>query len=311
MKKIILSLASVAISITGFSQESVSKSFWDDPVNHPMAPFYGLLILVFIVLILVVAVSIVVLRAFNMLVEQTLKEKAEALGRVYEPRENFWSKLSRRLNDAVPVEQERDIDLGHSYDGIRELDNHLPPWWKWLFYATIGWAAVYLVVFHVSSSLPLSVEEYQNELASAEAEKKKLLASNPQAAIDPEKLVFSADAEIVSRGEKIYMINCVACHRKDGGGNTIGPNLTDNYWLHGGNVKNVFTTVNNGLVEKGMPAWGKTMSPGDVRDVTFFVLSLQGTNPADAKAPQGEMTEQQVIQQSDSLNSTESSQAKK
>ena len=90
------------------------------------------------------------------------------------------------------------------------------------------------------------------------------------------------------------MINCVPCHRKDGGGNTIGPNLTDNYWLHGGAVKNVFSTVNDGFVEKGMPAWGKTMSQGDVRDVTFFVLSLQGTNPADAKAPQGEPMEQKV-----------------
>jgi cytochrome c oxidase cbb3-type subunit 3 len=99
------------------------------------------------------------------------------------------------------------------------------------------------------------------------------------------------------------MINCVPCHRNDGGGNTIGPNLTDNFWLHGGAVKNVFSTVNTGFVEKGMPAWGKTMSQGDVRDVTFFVLSLQGTNPANPKAPQGEPMEQKVIQKSDSLKS--------
>ena len=83
--------------------------------------------------------------------------------------------------------------------------------------------------------------------------------------------------------------NCGSCHRNDGGGNTIGPNLTDDYWIHGGEVKNVFATIKNGAVEKGMPAWGKSMKPEDVRDVTFFVMSLRGTNPENAKGPQGEL----------------------
>jgi cytochrome c oxidase cbb3-type subunit 3 len=300
MKKISLSAAGLLTSIAGFSQEA-APSFWDDPIGHPMAPFYGLAALVFIVLLLVITVSVVLLRSFNMLVEQTLKEKAKALGVPHVPQPSFWTKLFWKLNAAVPVEQEKDIDLGHNYDGIRELDNHLPPWWKWLFYATIGWSVVYLLVFHVFSSLPLSGEEYQNEVAAAELEKKRFLASQPQLAIDLDKLEYSADAEILARGEKVYTINCVPCHRKDGGGNAIGPNLTDNYWIHGGTVKNIYSTVNDGFVEKGMPAWGKTMSQGDVRDVTFFVLSLLGTNPADAKAPQGELMEQEVIQKSDSV----------
>jgi cytochrome c oxidase cbb3-type subunit 3 len=248
-------------------------------------------------------VAILLLRSFNTLVEQTLKEKAKSLGVAYVPEPSVWTKLFEKLNAAVPVEKEKDIDLGHSYDGIRELDNHLPPWWKWLFYATIVWSVVYLVVYHVSSSLPLSIGEYQDEVAAGELQKKTFLASQPQMAIDLDKLEYSVDAEILARGEKVYMINCVPCHRKDGGGNAIGPNLTDNYWLHGGAVKNVFSTVNDGFVEKGMPAWGKTMSQGDVRDVAFFVLSLQGTNPADPKAPQGEPMEQKVIQKSDSLKS--------
>jgi cytochrome c oxidase cbb3-type subunit 3 len=147
-------------------------------------------------------------------------------------------------------------------------------------------------------------EEYENEVAAAELEKKRFLASQPQLAIDLDKLEYAADAEILGRGEKIYSINCVPCHRNDGGGNTIGPNLTDNYWIHGGTVKNIFSTVNDGYVEKGMPAWGKTMSQGDVRDVTFFVLSLKGTNPKDAKGPQGEpVVDQPVIQKTDSLKS--------
>ena len=302
MKKIFLSLAGLLVSIVSFPQEA-APSFWDDPISHPLAPLYGLAALVFIVLILVIAVSIVLLRSFNALVEQTLKEKAKALGVTYVPQPSPWEKLMEKLNASVPLEKEKDIDLGHNYDGIRELDNHLPPWWKWLFYATIVWAAVYLVVYHISSSLPLSGDEYQNEVAAAEAQKKRLLASQPQLAIDPDKLEYDADTEILARGEKIYTVNCVPCHRNDGGGNTIGPNLTDAYWIHGGTVKNVFSTVSNGFVEKGMPAWGKTMSQGDVRDVTFFVLSLQGTNPVNAKAPQGEQVKQPVIQMSDSLKS--------
>jgi cytochrome c oxidase cbb3-type subunit 3 len=83
--------------------------------------------------------------------------------------------------------------------------------------------------------------------------------------------------------------NCQQCHRTDGGGNAIGPNLTDAYWIHGGSIKNVFQTVKNGVVEKGMPAWGKVMSPTDVRDVTFYVMSLQGTDPPEAKKPQGNL----------------------
>jgi len=302
MKKIFLSIAALLISISGFSQQA-APSFWDDPIGHPLAPLYGLGALIFVLLVLVTTVAGVLLRSFNALVEQTLKEKAKALGIPYVPQPSPWERLMQKLNASVPVEQEKDIDLGHSYDGIRELDNHLPPWWKWLFYATIAWSAVYLVVYHISSNLPLSHDEYQDEIAAADIEKKRFLASQPQLAIDLDKLEYNADAEILARGEKIYTVNCVPCHRNDGGGNTIGPNLTDVYWIHGGTVKNVFSTVNTGFVEKGMPAWGKTMSQGDVRDVTFFVLSLQGTNPANAKAPQGDPLEQPVIQKADSVKS--------
>ena len=179
MKKILLSAAGLLITITGFSQEAAS--------SNSMTALYALGALVFIVLLLVIMVAILLLRSFNTLVEQTLKEKAKALGVAYVPEPSVWTKLFEKLNAAVPVEQEKDIDLGHSYDGIRELDNHLPPWWKWLFYATIVWSVVYLVVYHVSSSLPLSIDEYQDEVAAAELEKKTFLASQPQMAIDLDK----------------------------------------------------------------------------------------------------------------------------
>ena len=297
MKKFLLSAIGLLFSISGFSQEAAAST----AASNSMTALYVLGAMVFVVLILVIVVAIILLRSFNALVEISLKEKAKALGVAYKPEPSFWTKFSQKMNASVPLEQEKDIDLGHSYDGIRELDNHLPPWWKWLFYATIAWSVVYILVFHVASSLPLSDEEYQNEVAAADLQKKQLQASQPQLAIDLDKLEYSADAEIIARGENVYKINCVPCHRNDGGGNTIGPNLTDKYWIHGGSVKSVFTTVNDGYVDKGMPAWGKTMSQGDVRDVTFFVLSLQGTSPADAKAPQGEPVEEQVIQKSDTV----------
>jgi cytochrome c oxidase cbb3-type subunit 3 len=197
----------------------------------------------------------------------------------------------------VPVAKEQDIDLGHSYDGIRELDNHLPPWWTGLFYACIIWGAGYLVVYHVTDSFPLSIDEYENELARADEQAKVLRASKPAEVIDENTLVYSADADLIAKGKIVFASNnCGSCHRADGGGNTIGPNLTDKYWIHGGSVKSIFATVNKGVVEKGMPAWGKVMTAADVRNVTFYIMSLQGSNPADAKAPQGTLDESTVLE---------------
>lgn len=290
MYKRLLTLGGLFAGVTANAQEAASLTFWDDPISHPDFMFYVVVTFMFVVLLLVLAVSVTFLRAFNMMVEQTERERAKAKGIAYVKKPGFWSRFSRTVNDSVPIEREGDIDLGHNYDGIRELDNHLPPWWKWLFYATIGWSAVYLVVFHITSSLPLSLQEYDNQVAAAELQKQKLLASQPHAAIDAATLEYNADPKFIANGKAVFTsINCGSCHRIDGGGNTIGPNLTDAYWIHGGDIRNIFETVNKGAVEKGMPAWGKTLSPTEVRDVSFYVMSLQGTNPKDAKAPQGEL----------------------
>ncbi|MBT1703749.1 cbb3-type cytochrome c oxidase N-terminal domain-containing protein [Chryseosolibacter indicus] len=294
MKRTLSIFITLLFPLGAFAQEQ--KSFWDDPINSPMLPLYLVTTFVFIVIILVGAVALYLIKVLNMLTEQAEKERAQKLGVVYVPRPNWWSRFSQKMNASVPVEQEKDIELHHSYDGIKELDNHLPPWWKWLFYGTIGWSVVYLVVYHFSATLPLQLQEYENEVAVAEEQARIFKASQPQEAIDENQLVFAKDAAIIEKGKSVFMNNnCASCHRNDGGGNTIGPNLTDEYWLHGGDVKQVFLTVKNGVVEKGMPAWGKVLSPQDVRDVTFFILSLQGSNPANAKAPQGELFKQKAI----------------
>jgi cytochrome c oxidase cbb3-type subunit 3 len=294
-KRILLISLAPFFSVAANAQEATTLTFWDDPVNHPLTPLYVVTAFVLVAMLTVLLVAFYLLRILNVLIEQTEKERAAKLGKEYVKHQSWWAKFVQRLNDSVPVAKEQEIDLGHDYDGIRELDNHLPPWWKWLFYGTIGWSAVYLVVYHMSKSLPLSGEEYQNEVALAEQQLQKFRASQPQAVIDENALSFTNDAAIIEKGKKVFMdYNCGSCHRNDGGGNTIGPNLTDAYWIHGGDIKNIFATIKNGIVEKGMPAWGKAMSPESVRDVTFFVMSLQGLNPPDAKAPQGDLFKQEL-----------------
>ncbi len=270
--------------------QDTAKTFLDDPVNHPMTPLYLVTTLMFLTLVLVVIVAVYMLRVLNLFVEQAEKERAQKLGVPYTPSVSWWTRMWDQLNAAVPINQEKDIDLGHEYDGIRELDNHLPPWWKGILYGSVVWAVIYMFIYHFSGSLPLSIAEYENQLAVAAEEVRVYNASQPITVIDENTLAFSNDAAILGNGKKVFISNnCQSCHRTDGGGNAIGPNLTDQYWIHGGATKNIFVTIKVGVVEKGMPAWGKVMSPTDVRDVAFYVMSLQGTNPPEAKKPQGNL----------------------
>jgi cytochrome c oxidase cbb3-type subunit III len=289
MKKLILISGSLLMAGSLSAQDSAPKTFMDDPIHHPLFPLFMISLFVFVVVILVLVSAVILLRVLNVMVRNAAIENAARQGIPYAPQQTWWEKLWFDINAMKPIEEDKNIELDHNYDGIKELDNHLPPWWKWLFYATIVWGVVYFVAYHVSYSLPLSGEEYQNELAVAEEQARVLKASQPVAVIDENTLAFTNDADIIAKGKTVFMSNnCGSCHRNDGGGNMVGPNLTDEYWLNGGEIKNLFLTVKNGRVEKGMPAWGKVMSQQDVRDVTFYVMSLQGTNPVDAKAPQGE-----------------------
>jgi cytochrome c oxidase cbb3-type subunit III len=305
MKKLILMLPGTLITLSSFGQEvtSVKKTFLDDPFNDPMLPYYLVFVLILISAALVSVVGIYLIRILNILTEQANQKKATTLGIAYTPTPGWWQRFTQKMNASVPVADEKDIEMDHIYDGIKELDNHLPPWWTWLFYGTIAWAAIYIIAFHFSNSLPLSVEEYNNELAVAEEQAKQRNVDQPQANIDENSLAFTNDAVIIEKGKNVFANNpCGSCHRHDGGGNTIGPNLTDEYWIHGGDVKSIFNTIKNGAVDKGMPAWGKNMSAQDVRDVAFYIVSLQGSNPPEAKAPQGEIFKQSETVKTDSTH---------
>jgi len=306
MKKILILMAGLLMSIASFAQDSApaESSFAADPLHHPMFPYYATVALLMIVILLVAVVCIYVFKIVRLLNEQLEKQRASRQGVAYVPSPGWWSRFTQAVNASVPVAQEKEIELEHNYDGIKELDNHLPPWWKWLFYGTIAWAAIYIIVFHIANTLPLSQEEYQTELAVAETQAKLRKASQPAAAeIDESKLVYSADAAILENGKNVFAENpCGSCHGSEGGGNTIGPNLTDQYWIHGGDITSIFNTIKNGAVDKGMPAWGKVMSVQDVRDLTFYIISLQGSNPPNPKAPQGELYKPASPMQSDSTS---------
>jgi cytochrome c oxidase cbb3-type subunit III len=197
-----------------------------------------------------------------------------------------WKWLDRQLTDAVPLENEAEVMTDHEYDGIRELDNNLPPWWVYGFYFTIIFGVVYLFDYHVFQTSPLPAQEYQEQLAEAELEKKSRL-KEVAASVDESNVIALTDAGLLAAGKDIYTGNCANCHGQAGEGG-VGPNLTDEFWLHGGGINNVFKTIKYGVPAKGMIAWQTQLNPESMQKVASYILTLQGTNPANAKAPQGE-----------------------
>lgn len=199
----------------------------------------------------------------------------------------WWKGLdSRFFTKAVSIEKEQDILLDHDYDGIKELDNSLPPWWKWGFYITIVVAVFYVFRYHVWNTGMNPEQEYHAEMKLA-AEQIEAYRKKSGDMVD-EKTVTLADAQGIAAGKQIYQKQCFVCHGANGEGG-VGPNLTDEYWLHGGKINDVFKSIKYGIPEKGMQAWEKTFSPSEIKNLSSFVKSLQGTKPANGKAPQGDI----------------------
>ncbi|MCU7694055.1 cbb3-type cytochrome c oxidase N-terminal domain-containing protein [Haoranjiania flava] len=188
-----------------------------------------------------------------------------------------------RINKFRSNKDEKDLDIGHSYDGIRELDNDTPPWFTWSFIATIIISLAYIWYYNSPRALSQD-EEYQQEVAIANKKLETYMAS--QANSVDETTVQMLDAAGIQSGNDIFKTKCVACHGQQGEGG-IGPNLTDNFALHGGTIHDVFKTIKYGVVDKGMQAWNAELSPMQIAQVSSYVMSLQGTNPPNGKAPQG------------------------
>lgn len=287
MKKYFQSLAYITfIGVTAFAIIKAITAY-ENPFSLYENPLVWIAIVALILVILLKElVNIVALKK----AEELQMEKE---GITPEEIDNWaWAKeLLKKWTKAKAVEEEGEIVLDHNYDGIKELDNSLPPWWLYMFYATIIFGVVYLVRYHIFNGDNQTIE-YEKAVAQAQKELDTFRATSKDAVIDMETVVALTDESSLNRGKAVFNLNCAACHLQDGGG-SIGPNLTDKYWILGGGIKNVFKTIAKGGRDgKGMVAWEKTLKPADIQKVASYVLSLQGTTPAKAKEPQGDLYEE-------------------
>ncbi|HEX6313523.1 MAG TPA: cbb3-type cytochrome c oxidase N-terminal domain-containing protein [Gemmatimonadaceae bacterium] len=183
------------------------------------------------------------------------------------------------------ADTEKDRLLDHSYDGIQEYDNPMPRWWVITFWATIIFSVLYLLDVPGIGMGEGRIAEYNADMAKASALRAE--AGMSGGGVTPEALAsLVSDQRVLAEGKQVFATYCAACHRADGGGQ-IGPNLTDDAWIHGAGLIEIRTTISDGVLAKGMPAWGKVLKPDQVTAATIYVKSLGGTNPPDPKAPEG------------------------
>lgn len=289
MKLFLLKLAFAPIAL-----QVTAASIWDDP----MILFYTVVGFIFLVAILVLIVSVYLLQIIRQMTKISEQELAKKRGVEWAEQPGLIERFIAWTNRSVPVEKEETILLDHNYDGIKELDNHLPPWWKWLFVGTVIWGAFYLFSYHVINSMPLQTAEYETELTVAAEQARLARKDAGESKIDETNVTVTAEVVALQDGKETFQSICASCHKADGGGD-IGPNLTDAYWKHGGDIKSIFKVVQNGVTGTNMVAWGASMSPEKIRNVSSYLLTLQGTNPPNGKKPEGDLyvPEQPVAKQ--------------
>jgi len=202
---------------------------------------------------------------------------------------SFWQRLVKNLTKANELGQEDEVMTDHDYDGIRELDNVLPPWWLYGFYITIAIGIFYYIQVFTNAEEYSQKNEYATEIAEGKAEVEQYKKEHPELYNDANLLALTDPKDIQTGKELFVSKTCTACHLADGGG-SIGPNLTDENWILGGGFKNIFKTISKGGRQgKGMAAWEKTISQKERQQLTSYILTLKGTTPATPKAPEGDI----------------------
>lgn len=267
------------------TETGLNPNFWDDTFGKMVIGGAALV---------VIAAFFTIINLFNNMMKmqqmQIMKEKGMEPERLNTAKtESGFSQLMKKMTNATPLEKEMDILLDHDYDGIGELDNPLPPWWVAMFWISIITAVIYWGYYQTTGAGATQLEEFETEMAMAEEAENARLAS--QSASGGVTVAFLTDAADIERGQKVYAGKCIACHGPDGGGNAIGPNLADDYWLHGGAIEDIHNTIKNGVIEKGMTAWGGQIGAVDLVKVASYIKSLKGSSPTDPKDPQGELYE--------------------
>lgn len=304
MKKINLLLLFLSLSATTFAQteESAAPVIAEPGLGLSTTELIVIALLLFAIVLLLV--SIILFNAFKvMLRERANPTPFQKVGteelldyeewvKQQKNKPNIWTKLL----SLKPLEEEKNLEIPHAYDGIKELNNPVPHWFNFLFYGTLIFAAAYLYYYHVADG-PGQDEEYATEVVNAELAKKKFLAKSGTS-IDENTVKI--DSTEIANGKGIFNANCIACHGEHGEG-LVGPNLTDEYWLHGGSISDVFKVVKYGVPEKGMVSWEKNLSSKNISEVTNYIMSLKGTKPANAKAPQGPKYEEASVSVQDTL----------
>jgi cytochrome c oxidase cbb3-type subunit 3 len=288
MKKIIPPY--IRVLVIFFSVFGAMEYFIDSGDRPAFIKFPMVLGFLFVLLFLLIAIEIT-LKAVNTVTYQLLSDEEKA--RLAQEAElslkdkGWYKNLMQRLTKTVPIEDEKQLLMDHDYDGIKELDNNLPPWWVYLFYACIVFAVVYLVRYEIMGA-PDQEAELKSEMAQAKVEVAEYMKTAPDL-MDEKTVTLLTDPADLAAGKTIFETNCAACHRADAGGQ-IGPNLTDDQWILGGGIKNIFHTITNGGRDgKGMIAWKGTLKPKEIQAVASYIISLKGSNPKDPKAPEGDV----------------------
>ena len=294
IKRLLPLAALICLAVTGFAQDAAPVAEVAEPQNFSQWMYHNMFAVLAIVAIVgafgaLLYMSKMLFDLQKMKLLQELGQEAMEEVKLLDT-QPWYQRLSEKLTNRVPMEKEADIDLNHDYDGIRELDNVLPPWWVWLFYITIAFGIFYIGYMHFSDYGKSSAEQYEIEVAEAEKAVKAYLAKQSDL-VDETNATLLTDESELALGETIFQTKCVACHGAAGEGNAVGPNLVDKYWLHGGGIKDVFKTIKYGVPEKGMISWSNQLRASDMHRVASYILSLQGTNPPNQKEPQGELWE--------------------
>lgn len=254
-------------------------------IKYPMIGAF-----LFVLLFVIIAVELM-WKAVDNILYQILspaeKSKIDAENAIPITESHWYKNLLKKLTAAEPVENNGQLLLEHDYDGIRELDNRMPPWWVYLFYGCIGFSAIYLIRFEILGGDNQEME-LKKEMAQAKIDVAEYMKTAPDM-MDESKVTRLTDAVALTSGKSIYTNNCAVCHRADGGGQ-IGPNLTDKNWILGGGIKNIYRTLEKGGRDgKGMVSWKGILKPTEMQLVASYVMSLEGTNPKESKAPDGEI----------------------
>ena len=236
--------------------------------------------------VIVIEITAIMFLAFN--IKSVYRDLAPEKAAVKNSKFSAWWNLMDKkfFTKAIPVEKEADAMLDHDYDGIHELDNALPPWWKYGFYITIAVAFFYIGYFHAFGEGKNPTQEYEAEMNKARIEK-EIYEANNKDKID-ENNVPMADASGLAEGKDLFTAKCWACHGKAGEGGA-GPNLTDDYWIHKGSLNDIYHSIKTGYQDKGMQSWAKEFTPKQMSNIASFIKTLHGTNPANAKGPQGDL----------------------